>query len=109
MTTHLPGRLAEVSEGIIEEIQLRVPLEHYTGGRAGALVGRAAAWTAAAAAALRNASERSAWGFMYSRLRLSQSVAPRRRSQQGTLWGGMGAGDGGARSLIMIQLYGRGM
>ena len=30
MTTHLPGRLAGASEGIIEEIQLRVPLEHYS-------------------------------------------------------------------------------
>ncbi len=28
--THLPGGLAGVSEGIIEAIQLRVPLEHYT-------------------------------------------------------------------------------
>ena len=42
MTTHLPGGLAGASESVIEEIQLRVPLEHYTGGRAGALVGRAA-------------------------------------------------------------------
>ena len=30
MTTHLPGGLAGASESVIEEIQLRVPLEHYT-------------------------------------------------------------------------------
>ena len=29
MTTHLSGGLAGASESVIEEIQLRVPLEHY--------------------------------------------------------------------------------